>query len=624
LSSCRSLLPLSFALAVILAGCRQGDPVAAATRTVEAPTPEAIALPERERLQVAPPVVPVRAGAWTLPAAVLEQPSQIAAAKRQAAIALEEGRLYRTADDAIPLYRAILALKPNDRVAQRALQRIQKALLVDIEALLRQQHEQRAALTRATELSVVALALEPDGEAELALHERIEQARTVVALNRAGEAELRQGRIGEVGSAAEAKFREALALDPESTRARQGLAAVESALIRRAEDAASQADFAQVERWLVRAQRIREAEAPLADARARIELMRQAQIVALRDAGMRDLQTPIGLRAAREKLDQALQIALPADPVVLEFRNRIDLATHYGSFRPGQVFSDGLRDGGRGPQMIVVPHGGFRMGAGADEPGASDSELPQHYVRFERGFAMAITEVTVADFGRFVAATGARPRATRRGHSLVYDERGGNFVRHSGVDWRSGYNAVPAAANSPVMHVSVRDAEAFAAWLSEQTGRHYRLPSEAEFEYALRAGTSGRYPWGNRSAPPEGAGNLTGGLDVSPGGRRWHNGFVGYGDGFWGPAPVASFQANAWGLHDMSGNLSEWVADCWHASYRRAPTDGVAWYNPGCRQRLVRGANWANSPEQSRAAWRWSQDSDVTSARIGFRLVRVI
>ncbi|MCW0416409.1 hypothetical protein NB689_002163 [Xanthomonas sacchari] len=87
---------------------------------------------------------------------------------------------------------------------------------------------------------------------------------------------------------------------------------------------------------------------------------------------------------------------------------------------------------------------------------------------------------------------------------------------------------------------------------------------------------------------------------------------------------MASFSANAWGLHDMAGNLSEWVADCWHASYRRAPADGAAWYNPGCRSRVVRGGNWANAPEQTRAAWRLMQDSDSTSARVGFRLVRGI
>jgi len=172
--------------------------------------------------------------------------------------------------------------------------------------------------------------------------------------------------------------------------------------------------------------------------------------------------------------------------------------------------------------------------------------------------------------------------------------------------------------------VSVHDAEAYAAWLSEQTGRHYRLPSEAEFECALRAGTRGRYPWGDDPVPPERVGNLTGGEDVSPSGRRWNNAFAGYGDGYWGIAPVGRFAPNAWGLHDLAGNASEWVADCWHASYRRAPADGAPWFNPGCRTRVVRGGSWAGSPAQTRAAWRAPMDSDMTSGRVGFRLVRGI
>ena len=613
---------LLIALPALLAACGDDRPQAAAP-AVQTPELEAIALPERPRLQVGGETVVARPGGVRIAEAVLEGP-ELATARRQAAAALAQGRLYKAADDAIPLYRAILALHPDDRQARQGITRARARLLADIEQLLAQQHEQRAALNRADELAEVIAQLDADDAALPALRERLATARRLVALNRAGEAELRQQRIGELGSTAEAKFREVLAIAPDNLRARQGLAAVESALIRRAEQAAAAADFVQAQRWLARADGIRGQAATVVDAAERIEGMRKARIQYLHDAGLRDLRSPRGLKAAREKLEQALLIALPGDEVVGQLRERIDLATHYGNFRPGQRFADRLHDGSLGPQMIVIPHGAFQMGAGPDEPGASEAEQPRHYVRFERGFALSITEITVAQFGRYVHATNARTRATRRGHSLVYDERSGNFVRHSGVDWQSDYNGGKASPDSPVMHVSVRDAEAYAAWLSEQTGEHYRLPSEAEFEYALRAGTQGRYPWGNASTPPEQLGNFTGGLDVSPSGRRWNNAFVGYGDDYWGPAPAGSFKPNAWGVQDMAGNLSEWVADCWHASYRRAPADGAAWYNPGCRQRLVRGSNWANSPEQTRAAWRWAQDSDVTSARIGFRLVRVL
>jgi len=172
-----------------------------------------------------------------------------------------------------------------------------------------------------------------------------------------------------------------------------------------------------------------------------------------------------------------------------------------------------------------------------------------------------------------------------------------------------------------VLHVSARDAEAYAAWLSKQSGQSYRLPSEAEFEYALRAGNRGRYPWGDR-APSAGAGNFTGARDVSPGGRHWANAFAGYADGHWGPARVGSFRANAYGLHDLDGNVSEWVADCWHDTYRRAPDDGRAWLNPGCRTRVVRGGSWASAPAQTASAWRAAMGVETTSARIGFRVVR--
>ena len=144
---------------------------------------------------------------------------------------------------------------------------------------------------------------------------------------------------------------------------------------------------------------------------------------------------------------------------------------------------------------MVVPHGAFRMGAGENEAYAGVAERPAHYVRFERGFAMSQSEVTVAEFRRFVQATGYRTRASRRGHSTVYDERSGNLVRRSNVDWSSDYVGAPARDNAPVLHVSAKDAQAYTEWLSQQSGQRYRLPSEAEFEYALRAGSAGSFPW---------------------------------------------------------------------------------------------------------------------------------
>ncbi|WP_312253307.1 formylglycine-generating enzyme family protein [Stenotrophomonas sp.] len=624
----RFALPIALctALGLALAACTPSPPASPSAGEPERPRPkvdDTAAAAATGTVTIAGEDASEDVQRWT-PARVDRQGRTLAQLRRAAEQAFSDGRLYEDGEAAIPLWLAVQEEAPDDRAARAGLQRARQRLQQQADALLARPLQQREALAEAGRQALVLLTLAPNDPKVRALQSRVETAQRVVAYNRSGEEDLRAGRVGEDGDGAIPAFREALALDANNRRARQGLAAAESALIRRAEDAARSRDFASAGAWLAEASKVRDSSPTIADAFERIEQIRAATLVQLRDGGLRDLETPQGLKPAREKLAEALRIALPGDAVVAQLRERIDLATHYGSFRPGQVFSDPLRDGGRGPQMIVVPHGGFQMGAGDTEPGASDAERPSHYVRFERGFAMAITEVTVADFERFVKATNARPRATRRGHSVVYDERSGNFIRRSGVDWRSDYDGSRAMGNSPVMHVSVRDAENYATWLSEQTGRAYRLPSEAEFEYALRAGGSGRYPWGDAGLPPAGSGNYTGSQDVSPSGRHWHNAFVGYGDGWWGPALVGSFQANAFGLHDMGGNLSEWVADCWHSSYRRAPSDGVAWYNPGCRARVIRGGNWANAPEQTRAAWRQSQDSDTTNARIGFRLVRGI
>lgn len=559
---------------------------------------------------------------WQPPKPVLTA-EDVPDAKRDAARALAQGRLYALAEDAIPQYLALQALAPEDPQVLRGLERSRDALLKQGDSALRDADDSAEALSRAAEIAAVARRLAPDHPKVIAYLARVDVADQLWRLNAGAERALRTGQIGERGEVPLAAFREVLVLQPGQVRALQGLAATESALIRRAELAAEVSDFTAASRWLALAAGVREESPAIDDARQRITDVRSARIASLRERGTRDLVSMRGLRAARQDLAEVLRIADPGDKVAADFREQIDLATHYGAFKPGQVFRDPLTIGGEGPEMIVVPHGGFRMGAGENELGSSVAEKPAHYVRFDRGFAMSRRPITVGEFRRFVQATKYRPRATRRGHSIVYDERSGNFARRSGVDWQSDYAGARAADSLPVLHVSVRDAEAYAAWLAEQTGQTYRLPSEAEQEYALRAGTQGRYPWGN-GIPPARFGNLTGGNDTSPSGRRWNNAFVAYGDGYWGPAPAGGYAPNAWGLYDLGSNVSEWVSDCWHASYRRAPTDGASWFNPGCRSRVVRGGSWASSPEHARAAWRSASDSDMTNARVGFRVVRGI
>lgn len=541
----------------------------------------------------------------------------------EAEAALEAGRLYGGGRDAIPLYLALRERAPTHEGVRRGFEAAVDALLGAGRAALARPDIDFDALHRAHEIGAVARAIDPDREDVRAYLGELDRSDELAALNRQGEAELRDGDLGETGGGALETFRQALELDPGSARAKQGIAAAESALIRRAELAAAESDFDAADRWLDLAAPIRPELDTVDDARRRVAAERAAQIRRLRDEGLAALLRRDGLADARRALDALLRIAEPGNAAAAELRHRIDLAAHYGLYRPGQQFTEALRNGGRGPLMVVVPHGGFRMGAAPDEADASAAERPQRYVRFDRGFAMSRTEVTVAQFRRFIEATGHETRAERRGFSTVYDERRGNLVKRSGVDWRHGYTGAPADDAMPVLHVSARDAEAYAEWLSQQTGEAYRLPSEAEFEYAMRAGSQARFPWGD-GAPPPGTGNFTGGRDESPSGREWRNAFEGYGDGHWGPARVGTFAANGYGLHDLAGNVSEWVADCWHASYRRAPVDGAAWVNPGCRTRVVRGGSWASAPAQTRSAWRLAADADTTNARLGFRVVRTL
>ena len=236
-----------------------------------------------------------------------------------------------------------------------------------------------------------------------------------------------------------------------------------------------------------------------------------------------------------------LRIAGPRDGNVAELRERIEQVTHYGVFHAGQQFTDALKLGARGPEMVVVPHGGFRMGSPEGEDAATDVERPVHDVRFARGFAMSRTEVTVDQFRDFIRASGYRPTATRRGQALVYEERSGNFVRRSGIDWQSAYDGSRADGSLPVVLRQCARCAGLCRVAGKQSGQRYRLPSEAEFEYALRAG---------------GIADATHGATVHRPRERQSHGCTGhvterttlerclpsYADGYWGPAPVGQFQ----------------------------------------------------------------------------------
>ena len=300
-------------------------------------------------------------------------------------------------------------------------------------------------------------------------------------------------------------------------------------------------------------------------------------------------------------------------------------------------FQDTLSQGAPAPTMVVVPAGEFHMGSPEDEFGRDANEGPRHKVVFTKPFALGETEITVGQFARFIRATGYQTSAERDAGSFLRDPVTGNWGKHP-VNWRHDHQGQLAPENYPVVHVSWDDAQAYAAWLTRETGLPYRLPSEAELEYANRAGRSAQNWWGD-GLPVVRVGNLKGEYDqpandlsffptarerasIDPQGNLPHF-FPGYDDGYWGPAPVASFTANAFGLYDTTGNVWEWAQDCWHADYHGAPTDGSPWIDSGiCVYRIVRGASWYCHPSQVRAANRWSRWPVFRNMYIGFRIAR--
>ena len=449
----------------------------------------------------------------------------------------------------------------------------------------------------------------------VALAQRLEQGRRIGALLTQAKALRSQGR----GDSALVKLQEAQRLDPEHPGVRLGLEALQGERLGEAVAAAVREAFQEAEERLAEASRVTPGAAAVQDAAARVAEMRERSVARWRvrisgalAAG--DAATAAGLLDGLEAVSQ--------DERDVDWAKAgIERARLYGIHAPGRLLADPLAGGGFGPGMIVIAADSFQMGSPRSESNRPAAEAPRHSVGFSRGFALARTEITVAQFRAFVEASGHTSSAEKRKRSTIYDERSGALVEKRGVTWRDDYGGKLAADDQPVVHVSWNDAAAYAAWLAVQTGHSYRLPSEAEFEYALRAGSAARYPWGE-DVPLPGVENLTGARDSSAAGRRWSNAFDGYGDGFWGPAPVASFAVNAFGLSDMNGNVSEWVADCWHESYARAPRDGSAWVNPGCKERVIRGASWASAPDQTRSAFRLRAPVATTSARVGFRVAR--
>jgi len=510
------------------------------------------------------------------------------------------------------------AFVPNDQDTLDALSELIDEVVADIDEALAQ-----GDLALARQLAGVVAEVEPDRPIIEEVAAAVQQRTAIGDTLERGSAALAAGRLTEPeGDSAADLFTQVLAIDPDNEAAQAGLVETHQAVVASAVALAlDDLDFEGAEARLVEAEQAYEAPEAVAEARQSIADFRQryieeldAEVVAHIDEGRYEqaedgITELVALGHDRARLD-ALQASL-AD------------ARLYGSFEPGQVFNDQIeRLGEAGPEMVVMPAGSFMMGSPEDEEDRMSNEGPQHRVSFDRGFAVARTEVSVGEFADFVRATGYRTDAEISGASRVYDLETGRMDEREDIDWRLDYAGTEAEPNLPVIHVSWRDANAYAQWLSQETGRSYRLLSEAEFEYALRGGTQTPYWWGEGSPPEDEMENVTGDRDVSPTGARWNVAFRRYGDGFWGPATVGSLMRNPFGLNDMGGNVMEWVDDCWHDSFVRAPDDGSSWVNPGCDRRVIKGASWSSTPAMSRSAFRISSSTTSTDMRVGFRVAR--
>ena len=276
-------------------------------------------------------------------------------------------------------------------------------------------------------------------------------------------------------------------------------------------------------------------------------------------------------------------------------REEVRLITPGGGRNPSEVFWD--IEGG--PEMVVVPAGKFVMGSPDDEPQRLSSESPQHEVTFARPFAVGRHAVTRGQFAAFINATGHKTDDRWRNPGLRQDD------------------------SHPVVCVNWNDAKAYASWLAEVTGRRYRLLTEAEWEYAARAGTITPFWWGP-SITPEQA-NYDGNYVYGGGGSKGT---------FRGDTmPVGSFDPNPWGLYNVHGNVWEWCEDTWHDDYNGAPSDGSAWHSEKTSRgrsgdefgsRVVRGGAWDNLPGNLRSAQRLRYLSEIRDDLLGFRLGRTL
>ncbi|MBS0511266.1 MAG: formylglycine-generating enzyme family protein [Proteobacteria bacterium] len=287
-----------------------------------------------------------------------------------------------------------------------------------------------------------------------------------------------------------------------------------------------------------------------------------------------------------------------------------------GDYPPGTRLRD--CSDGTCPWLVVVPSGRFAMGSPAGEAGRSEDEGPQHEVAIAYRFAVMEAEVTRGEFAAFVQQT----KHDTSGGCYIW--AGDKYVQVPGADWRNpGFKQTD---QHPVVCVSWNDAQAYARWMSTRTGQQYRLPSEAEWEYVARAGSTTRFFFGDRDDDLCAHANV-GDRTTRDGLKGWQKDWIAAdcADGQVYTAPVKSYKPNGFGLYDVAGNAWEWTQDCWHDNYAGAPRDGKAWETE-CKdvRRVLRGGGWVSIPVLARSAGRSRNSPDYRVGGSGFRLARTL
>jgi formylglycine-generating enzyme required for sulfatase activity len=255
-------------------------------------------------------------------------------------------------------------------------------------------------------------------------------------------------------------------------------------------------------------------------------------------------------------------------------------------------FRDRSRDDVPVPELLVIPAGEFEMGSDASEFGHQKTESPRRFVSIERPFALGRHPVTKAEFAAFQAATGWKPRPE--------------------VLW-------PAGGRQPVFNVRMRDAEAYLVWLREQTGQRYRLPTEAEWEFAARAGTRTAFAFGDSVGCRDVHFNSLFPYEERRERRRWYLPLC-----IPTPRPldVGSFPPNLWGLHDMHGNVQEFTATPWRDSHTDLPRNGVYRRTGDEEWLVVKGGSWFDPAVACRSAARRRRHITEMDTNLGFRVLR--